>query len=76
MQLKYYSGNYDQYVKTRAELEENQMKRYQSEQQAMADMKDYIARFGHGRFVFVFINEIIWIRSNFKIKEEGRMKSI
>jgi ATP-binding cassette subfamily F protein 2 len=48
-QLTYYSGNYDQYVKTRAEQEENQMKRYQSEQAQMADMKDYIARFGHGR---------------------------
>lgn len=46
--LLYYSGNYDQFVKTRAELEENQMKRYQAEQNSMADMKDYIARFGHG----------------------------
>ncbi|CAI9534336.1 unnamed protein product [Staurois parvus] len=26
--LKYYTGNYDQYVKTRLELEENQMKRF------------------------------------------------
>ncbi|EDQ84909.1 uncharacterized protein MONBRDRAFT_35317 [Monosiga brevicollis MX1] len=46
--LKYYSGNYDQYVKTRAELEENQMKRYQQEQDQIAHMKNYIARFGHG----------------------------
>eukprot|EP00053_Salpingoeca_punica_P001509 m.33794 g.33794 ORF g.33794 m.33794 type:complete len:589 (-) comp11054_c0_seq1:579-2345(-) len=46
--LQYYSGNYDQFVKTRAELEENQMKRYQWEQNSIADMKDYIARFGHG----------------------------
>jgi len=46
--LIYYSGNYDQFIKTRAELEENQMKKYQSEQNAIADMKDYIARFGHG----------------------------
>ena len=65
LQLKYYTGNYDQFVKTRAELEENQvqqlprdglsltiamqMKRFQSEQNQIADMKDYIARFGHGR---------------------------
>lgn len=46
--LIYYSGNFDQFVKTRAELEENQMKKYQSEQAAIADMKEYIARFGHG----------------------------
>ena len=51
MQLKYYTGNYDQFVKTRSELEENQMKRYQAEQNSIADMKDYIARFGHGRLV-------------------------
>ena len=30
--LKYYGGNYDSYVRTRAELEENQMKQYQWEQ--------------------------------------------
>ncbi|KCV73024.1 ATP-binding cassette sub-family F member 2 [Fonticula alba] len=47
-QLKYYSGNYDQYIQTRAELEEHQMKRYHSEQENIAKMKDYIARFGHG----------------------------
>eukprot|EP00055_Hartaetosiga_balthica_P004793 m.13103 g.13103 ORF g.13103 m.13103 type:complete len:593 (-) comp4109_c0_seq1:238-2016(-) len=46
--LKYYSGNYDQFMKTRAELEENQMKRYQQEQEQIAHMKEYIARFGHG----------------------------
>jgi len=46
--LTYYGGNYDTYVKTRAELEENQMKRYQSEQAQIKDMKEYIARFGHG----------------------------
>eukprot|EP00043_Microstomoeca_roanoka_P013405 m.131257 g.131257 ORF g.131257 m.131257 type:complete len:612 (-) comp15742_c8_seq1:1477-3312(-) len=46
--LRYFSGNYDQYIKTRQELEENQMKRYQQEQEQIAHMKDYIARFGHG----------------------------
>uniref|UniRef100_A0A3B5LYQ0 ATP-binding cassette sub-family F member 2 n=1 Tax=Xiphophorus couchianus TaxID=32473 RepID=A0A3B5LYQ0_9TELE len=46
--LKYYTGNYDQYVKTRAELEENQMKRFNWEQDQIAHMKNYIARFGHG----------------------------
>ncbi|CAG2118378.1 unnamed protein product, partial [Medioppia subpectinata] len=47
-QLKNYGGNYDAFVKTREELLENQMKRYNWEQSQMAHMKDYIARFGHG----------------------------
>ena len=32
-------GNYDAYVKTRAELEENQMKQYQWEKDQMQHMK-------------------------------------
>lgn len=32
-------GNYDQYVKTREELEENQMKRFNWEQDQIAHMK-------------------------------------
>ncbi|XP_077979159.1 ATP-binding cassette sub-family F member 2-like [Glandiceps talaboti] len=47
-ELKYYGGNYDTYVRTRSELEENQMKRYAWEQAQINHMKDYIARFGHG----------------------------
>ncbi|XP_072029313.1 ATP-binding cassette sub-family F member 2-like [Amphiura filiformis] len=47
-QLKYFGGNYDSFVKTRAELDENQMKKYQWEQDQIAHMKNYIARFGHG----------------------------
>jgi ATP-binding cassette, subfamily F, member 2 len=43
-----WAGNYDSYVKTRAELEEAQMKKYKWEQEQIADMKEYIARFGHG----------------------------
>lgn len=46
--LTYYSGNYDAYVRTRRELEENQMKAYKKEQEQIKSMKDYIARFGHG----------------------------
>nr|QIN90911.1 ATP-binding cassette subfamily F [Eucommia ulmoides] len=46
--MKLYSGNYDQYVQTRSELEENQMKQYKWEQEQIANMKEYIARFGHG----------------------------
>jgi len=46
--LTYWSGNYDQYVKTRQEVEENQMKQYNWEQDQITQMKEYIARFGHG----------------------------
>lgn len=46
--LKNYSGNYDIFCRTRAELQENQMKQYKWEQDQIAHMKDYIARFGHG----------------------------
>lgn len=46
--LVYYGGNYDAYVQTRMELEENQMKKYKWEQDQIAHMKNYIARFGHG----------------------------
>lgn len=46
--LKMYTGNYDQYVQTRSELEENQMKQYKWEQEQISNMKEYIARFGHG----------------------------
>ena len=37
--LKYYGGNYDTFVKTKEELEENQEKRYQWEQDQIAHMK-------------------------------------
>jgi ATP-binding cassette subfamily F protein 2 len=46
--LVYYGGNYDQFVKTRMELLENQAKRYDWEQAQLQHMKDYVARFGHG----------------------------
>merc|ERR1719367_1735498 len=46
--LKMYGGNYDTFVRTKQELEENQEKRYQWEQDQIAHMKNYIARFGHG----------------------------
>lgn len=46
--LKYYGGNYDQFVQTRMELLENQMKQYNWEQDQISHMKNYIARFGHG----------------------------
>lgn len=37
--LFFLQGNYDQYVKTRLELEENQMKRFNWEQDQIAHMK-------------------------------------
>lgn len=43
-----YDGNYDQFVKTKGEKEENQMKQYKWEQEQIKSMKEYIARFGHG----------------------------
>jgi len=46
--LLYYGGNYDTYMQTRFELEQNQMKRYKWEQNQIAHMKNYVARFGHG----------------------------
>eukprot|EP01024_Parvocaulis_polyphysoides_P035583 TRINITY_DN31553_c0_g2_i2.p1 TRINITY_DN31553_c0_g2~~TRINITY_DN31553_c0_g2_i2.p1 ORF type:complete len:619 (+),score=100.88 TRINITY_DN31553_c0_g2_i2:59-1915(+) len=46
--LKYYSGNYDTYVETRQQLEEEQMKRYKWEQNELQQMKEFIAKFGHG----------------------------
>merc|ERR1719365_72508 len=46
--LKMYGGNYDIFMRTRMELDESQMKQYQWEQDQIAHMKNYIARFGHG----------------------------
>lgn len=46
--LVYYAGNYSQFVKTKREKEDNQMKAYKWEQEQIKSMKDYIAKFGHG----------------------------
>mmetsp|Transcript_44350 Transcript_44350/g.106839 ORF Transcript_44350/g.106839 Transcript_44350/m.106839 type:complete len:782 (+) Transcript_44350:48-2393(+) len=46
--LVYYDGNYDQFIKTKTEKEENQWKQYKWEQEQIKSMKEYIARFGHG----------------------------
>ena len=42
------AGNYDAYVRTRAEHEDAQMKKFKWEQDQISNMKEYIARFGHG----------------------------
>lgn len=46
--LKYYTGNYEAFMRTRMEQLENQSKQYNWEQDQIAHMKNYIARFGHG----------------------------
>ena len=47
-QLKYFGGNYDTYMKVRKDQEVEQQKKYEWEQEQIANMKEYIARFGHG----------------------------
>lgn len=44
--LMQYGGNYDSYVKTRAELETNQMKQYNKQQEEIAHIKKFIASAG------------------------------
>ena len=46
--LRYYSGNYDTYVQTRRDQDMVQMRAYDAEQRDIAEIKDFIARFGHG----------------------------
>eukprot|EP00978_Attheya_sp_CCMP212_P004099 scaffold8879_cov44-Attheya_sp.AAC.1 len=46
--LQTYDGNYDQFIKTKSEKEENQAKQYKWEQEQMKSMKEYVAKFGHG----------------------------
>eukprot|EP01133_Synstelium_polycarpum_P016927 gene16927-20135_t len=44
--LKYYGGNYDTFIKTKAELEVNQMKAYHKQQDEIAHIKSFIASCG------------------------------
>ncbi|KAH8066230.1 ATPase [Aureococcus anophagefferens] len=46
--LDYYSGNYDQYVAERKVRDDEQQRKYDAEQRDIAEIKDFIARFGHG----------------------------
>ena len=46
--LRYYSGNYDMYVQTRRDQDMVQLRTYEAEQRDIAEIKDFIARFGHG----------------------------
>lgn len=45
-ELVYYNGNYDTYVKTKKELEVNQMKAYDKQQDEIAHIKKFIASCG------------------------------
>mmetsp|Transcript_11319 Transcript_11319/g.14595 ORF Transcript_11319/g.14595 Transcript_11319/m.14595 type:complete len:725 (-) Transcript_11319:229-2403(-) len=46
--LRYYSGNYDSYVQTRREADLVQRKAYDAEQRDINEIKDFIAKYGHG----------------------------
>jgi len=46
--LRYYTGNYDMYVKLRHDQDMIQTRQYEAEQRDIAEIKDFIARFGHG----------------------------
>jgi ATP-binding cassette, subfamily F, member 2 len=46
--LHYYSGNYDMYTQLRRDKDMVQMRQYEAEQRDIAEIKDFIARFGHG----------------------------
>lgn len=51
--LRYYKGNYDAYVKTRRDQDMVQMRQYEAEQRDIAEIKEFIARFGHGTIKMV-----------------------
>lgn len=44
--LVYYGGNYDQFVKTKADMEVDQMKRYHKQQEEIQHIKQFIASCG------------------------------
>lgn len=48
VRFRQFSGNYDTFMQTLNEQQENQMKKYSKEQVDIAKMKEYVARFGHG----------------------------
>ena len=46
--LNYFTGNYDSFVNTKSEKEDEQEKIFKREQDQIKHMKEYIARFGQG----------------------------
>jgi hypothetical protein len=58
------TGNYDSFVQTRSEKEEEQEKRYKAEQDQIKHMKTYVAKFGQGKVLLLmmmlyYINDIV-----------------
>ena len=48
-------GNYDSFVQTRSEKEEEQEKRYKAEQDQIKHMKTYVAKFGQGKLLLLLL---------------------
>ena len=46
--LRYYAGNYDMYVKLRRDQDNTQLRAYETEQREIAEIKEFVAKFGHG----------------------------
>ena len=46
--LRYYSGNFDSYINTRKDQDKVARSAYDGEQREIAEIKEFIARFGHG----------------------------
>lgn len=68
--LQNYTGNYDQFVKTKAENEVNQMKRYKKEQEDIKHIKAFIASCG------TFANLVRQAKSKQKILDKMEEKGL
>jgi len=68
--LTYYTGNYDQFIQTKAELEVNQMKLYKKEQEDIAHIKDFVASCG------TYSNLVRQAKSKMKIIEKMEEKGL
>lgn len=68
--LKVYQGNYDTFVKTKEELEINQMKRYRKEQDDIKHIKDFVASCG------TFSNLVRQGKSKLKILDKMKEKGL
>jgi len=68
--LDIYSGNYDQFVKTKAELEVNQLKQYKKEQEDIKHIKAFIASCG------TFSNLVRQAKSKQKILDKMYAKGL
>ena len=68
--LNYYGGNYDTYVKTREELETNQMKQFKKQQDDIAHIKKFVASCG------TYSNLVKQGKSKLKIIEKMEEKGL